>query len=243
MRHPALAACLLAGALLLAASAPVARAQAHADSARASRGVHYVFLVRHGMYDRDDNADDRTGNALNALGHEQARLLGARLAAMGIRFHSLVTSDFTRARQTAEDIGAAIHMAPAVDTLIHECTPTREHPEYSTYHSADDIAGCVSQLEAAYAKYFRPSPAADTWDVLVCHGNVIRWLTLKSLGADVRRWYVPDIGNASLTVLAVRPDGSIRLVTFSDTGHLPLEKQTWAGRGMGAGQVSRGRMR
>ena len=63
---------------------------------------------------------------------------------------------------------------------------------------------------------------------------MIRWLTLKTLGADVTKWYGPDIANASLTVIAVRADGSRRLVTFSDTGHLPAGEQTWAGRGMGA---------
>jgi serine/threonine-protein phosphatase PGAM5 len=145
-----------------------------------------------------------------------------------------VTSDFLRARQTAADMGARMHLTPQVDTLIHECTPTPEHPEYATYHSPEDVAHCAATLETVRARYLVPTPAADTWDVLVCHGNVIRWLTLKALGADVRNWYGPDIANASLTVIAVRPDGTCRLVTFSDTGHIPAEKQTWAGRGLGA---------
>jgi len=165
-------------------------------------GVHFIYLIRHGMYDRDDKVDDRVGNALSPLGHEQARLLGARLAALPIKFHALVSSDFTRARETADDIGVLIHMTAVRDSLIHECTPTAEHPEYNTNHTSDDITLCVSNLEAAWAKYFVPTPDADTHDLLVCHGNVIRWLMLKSMGADVRRWYGSDIANASLTIIA-----------------------------------------
>jgi hypothetical protein len=45
-----------------------------------------------------------------------------------------------------------------------------------------------------------------------------------------------DIANGSLTVIAVRPDGSVRLVTFSDASHLPISKQTWAGNGAGWGK-------
>ena len=196
-------------------------------------GIHFIYLIRHGVYDRDDKADDRVGNRLNALGHEQAHLIGKRLAGLPVKIHALVASDFSRARETAEDIGAELHMTAEPETLIHECTPTADHPEYNTFHSADDIALCVSNLEAAWQKYFVPTPDADTHDVLVCHGNVTRWLVLKAMGADVHKWYGADIANASLTIIAVRPDGTTRLVTYSDTGHIPVDKQTWAGRGAG----------
>ena len=232
-----LVALLLTAGVSLAAAAEPPPAANHAESA--GKGVHFVYLVRHGAFDRDTHADDVTANPLNALGHEQAKALGARLAAMHLTFRSLVTSDFLRARQTAEDIGALVHVTPQVDSLIHECTPTLEHPEYTTYHSPEDVARCVATLESVWSRYLAPTPDADTWDVLVCHGNVIRWLTLRSLGADVRNWYGPDIANASLTVIAVRADGTCRLVTFDDTGHLPFEKQTWAGRGPGGTKTLR----
>ncbi len=226
----ALALTLLASA---AAAAAAAGPQVAPPTTPPGQGVHFVFLVRHGAYQRDDNADELLANPLNALGHEQARLVGARLADMPVRFRALVTSDFQRARQTADDIGAQLQMTPAVDTLIRECTPTTEHPEYATYHSPEDIAACVVQLQNAWTKYLVPTPDADTWDVLVTHGNVIRWLTLRSLGATQAHWYDPETANAALSVIEVRADGSMRLVTYNDTGHLAPEKQTWAGRGMG----------
>ena len=204
----------------------------------APSGTHFIFLVRHGMYDRDDNANDRTGNPLNALGHEQAKLLGQRLAASGVELRAIAASDFTRARETAAEIGAILHLTPAPEPLIQECTPTAEHPEYTAHYSAEHIARCAAQLEGAWSKYFVATPGADTWDLLVSHGNVIRWLVAKATGNDVRKWYAADIGNASLTAVAVRPDGSLRLVLYSDVGHLPPALQTWAGKGPGWGKAA-----
>jgi serine/threonine-protein phosphatase PGAM5 len=80
------------------------------------------------------------------------------------------------------------------------------------------------------------TPHADRHDVLVCHGNVIRWFVSRAVSGDPRHWLSMDIGNGSLTILAVRPDGSVRLVCFSDVGHLPVSKQTWLGRGAGWGK-------
>jgi serine/threonine-protein phosphatase PGAM5 len=216
--------------LLLTLTAPAAGA---APTPQAPSGVHYLYLVRHGAYDPVDSLDDRVANGLNALGHQQARLIGGRLARLPVRMASLVTSDLTRARQTAADIGEVLAMEPKQDSLLRECTPVSERADYMRNHSPGDIAACESQLKAAWAKYARPSPDADSRDVLVCHGNVIRWFVTRALGADSRLWSSMDIANGSLTVIAVRSDSTTRLVTFSDVGHLPVDWQTWTGRGAG----------
>jgi serine/threonine-protein phosphatase PGAM5 len=195
--------------------------------------VRYVYLIRHGDYDRNDAADDRTANGLNALGHEQARLIGARLAGLPVKIHSLVSSNYTRARDTAAEIGSILGMPAQEDSLLHECTPNSDRADFMSNHKPDEIAACEANLVAAWARYMQPSPDADTHDVLVCHGNVIRWFVSRALGVDTKRWGAMDIGNGSLTVLAVRADGSTRLVLFSDVGHLPVVKQTWTGRGAG----------
>ena len=215
------------------APAPAANPATPADSARSARGIHYVYLIRHGIYDRDTTADDRVGNGLNALGHEQARSIGARLAQLPIRPATLVSSDFARARETADDIGVALRMAATRDTLLRECTPTSDRAELIRSHAAEEIALCDESLAAAFVKYSRPTPGADRHDVLVCHGNVIRWWVGRALGLDNKRWHRMEIANGSLTILAVHPDGTARLVLFSDVGHLTPAQQTWTGRGAG----------
>ncbi|HEU4335434.1 MAG TPA: histidine phosphatase family protein [Candidatus Eisenbacteria bacterium] len=210
-----------------------------ADPPASNQGTRYLYLIRHGMYDRVDSLDDRTANGLNALGHEQARLLGARLASLPVKPRLLVSSDYARARETADDLAAILGRAAERDTLIRECGPPSVRDSSATDSERAEQAECERTLEAAWAKYIRPSPDADAHDLLVCHGNVIRWFVARAVGADTRRWITMTIGNASLTVLAVRPDGSTRLVMFSDVGHLPVEKQTWLGRGAGWGSPAR----
>jgi serine/threonine-protein phosphatase PGAM5 len=222
---------LLLGLLLVL----VAQTVIAAEAPPRPTGIHYVYLIRHGIYDRDSTADDVVGNGLNALGREQARLIGARLAALPVRPASLVASTYRRASETADVIGSILKMTPTRDSLIHECTPTTTRQDYMRNHSPEDIALCDSNLAAAWVKYMTPSPAADRHDVLVCHGNVIRALVSRAVSGDSRQWHVMDIGNASLTILAVRPDGSTRLVMFSDVGHLPLDRQSWTGNGAGWG--------
>lgn len=226
-------------ASMLTLGGPLAHA---ANPPPAVPAVRYLYLIRHGMYDRDDRADDRVGNGLNALGREQALLIGARLASLPVRMTSLASSDYTRALETAALVGRALGMTPAPDSLIHECTPPSARPDSLRRRAPDEQAACEANLAAAWTRYVRPAAALDEHDVLVCHGNVIRWFVSRALGLDPRRWSSMDIANASLTVIAVRPDGGTRLVMFSDVGHLPVPKQTWTGRGAGWGTAPAPRM-
>jgi serine/threonine-protein phosphatase PGAM5 len=193
--------------------------------------------VRHGTYDPDRGPGDPAGPGLNALGHEQAALIGARLAALPVRPAALVASTLRRARETAEDVGRALGMTPALDSLLCECTPTSDRADYMKNHAAADVAACDSSLARAWAAYFVPTPGADRHDVLVCHANVIRWLVSLVVAGDPVRWSAMEIANGSLTIVAVHADGTARLVMFSDVGHLPVAKQTWTGRGAGWGRA------
>ena len=231
MRHSA----VLAFCSILVSA--LARPALAADAPKPGAGIHYIYLIRHGIYDPDPdpNADDVVTNGLNPLGHDQAKLVGARLASLPIRPATLVCSNYRRARETAEDIGALLAIKPAIDTLIHECTPTSDRADLMKGHAAEDFAAADSNLSRAWAKYMVATPDADRHDILVCHGNVIRWFVSHAVNGDPRRWPWMEIANGSLTILAVRPDGTTRLVCFSDVGHLPLPKQTWSGRGAGWG--------
>jgi serine/threonine-protein phosphatase PGAM5 len=210
-----------------------AQAPASAPAPTQGKGVHYIYLIRHGVYDRVDSLDDRTANGLNGLGREQARLLGTRLAALPVQIKSLVTSNYTRARDTGEEISRILGMPTVEDSLLHECLPRAARADLMKGKSPGELGDCESNLEKAWKKYMTASPDSDRVDVLVCHGNVIRWFVSRSIDAPTDRWGFMDIGNGSLTIIAVRPDGTSRLVMFSDVGHLPLEKQTWAGKGGG----------
>jgi len=210
-------------------------ATAYAQSERS--GVHYLYLIRHGDYDYERGADPVAALGLNELGREQARLVGERLAALPLRPHALIASPYRRARETAEEIAPLIGIPPVIDTLIRECTPATERDDIMRRESPEEIAACEANLTVAWRKHATASPDSNRRDVLVCHGNVIRWMVARALGDDPRNWLRMSIGNASITVLAIHADGSVRVASFSDTGHLPAGRQTWTGSGAGWGSA------
>ena len=87
-------------------------------------------------------------------------------------------------------------------------------------------AGAVS-----FARFMAPSPAADRHDLVVCHGNVIRWFVTRALAVDPHAWLGMSIANCSLTVITVQADGAMKVLSFSDAGHIPpnLETRTTPG--------------
>jgi serine/threonine-protein phosphatase PGAM5 len=214
-------------ALALSLAAPVA-AQAPPPGPPSPRGLRTIILVRHGVYDETDPRDAEVGKALLPEGREQARLTGERLAGWPARIDALRASTMTRARETAEIIGAALKLAPVPDRELRECEP----PGYGRMDMAGVTAGskdsCAARIDGDFARYFRPSPDRDSTEVLVCHGNVIRWLVCRAMGADPKLWLSMSPANCSLTVIQVRADGTCKITAMGDRGHLPVALQTWA---------------
>lgn len=196
-------------------------------------GIHYLYLIRHGIYDRNDSLSDETANGLNPQGHEQARLTGERLKGLHLKLGRIVSSNYTRARETAADIAALLGRPVTVDTLLHECTPYAARADYMANAAPGEIDACEANLTVAWARYMTASPDSNVVDLLVCHGNVIRWFAARAMGADTKRWSSLDVANGSITIISVGPEGASKLAVFSDVAHVPPDQQTWTGRGAG----------
>jgi serine/threonine-protein phosphatase PGAM5 len=195
-------------------------------------GTRTLYLIRHGLYDEDDPREEAVGKGLTEDGRTQARMTGARLAALGIPFDTLWTSPFTRARETAAIIAQSLAgLTPRLAPDLAECTPTTWRNDIMADLEAGEAEACVAQLERAFARFFVPSAAGDRNELLVCHGNVIRWLWCRALGVDTAAWLGMAIANCSITVIQVKPDGASKLYLFGDASHLPVELQTYPGGG------------
>lgn len=230
--RPALVALLLCAAAALPRPAAGQMPSTPAAPA-AAKGVRTILLVRHGLYDRDEKVDDRVGNGLNAIGREQATLVGRYLAALPVKLTTLTSSTLTRARETADLMGTELEMTSLRDSLISECTPISERADWMKLDSPADIVACEANLLAAWERYMKPSPERDTYDVLVAHGNVIRWLVAKAMSGDSRQWNRLEVGHGSITALTVSADGRVRVVKLSDNAFMPVERQTYGSRGPG----------
>jgi len=192
------------------------------DVKRKTDGVRTIYLIRHGEYDIGDERDPDVGKGLVPLGVAQARLVAARLRGMPVTFTSIWSSTMTRAWQTALVIGQEFPgLQIESSKLIRECTPPTRLTDVMKGETADDLAACTKRLEEAFPIIFAPSPEADRHDIVVCHGNVIRYFVTKALEVDTEAWLGMSIANCSLTVIAVWADGSMKLLSFSDSGHIP----------------------
>ena len=185
-----------------------------------------LTLVRHGFYDYVKGADEKKVMGLNALGREQAAFVAARLSALPVKFDVLVSSELTRARETGDIIADKLGRTCARDGRLNEVTP----PGLGLKPEQID-AGAEAQLQAAWEHFTAPNAAGATHELLICHGNVIRWFVCRALGVDPKHWTRLEIANCSVTMIQVRGDGVVRLQQFNEIAHVPLEKQTWSGNG------------
>ncbi|MBK9096530.1 MAG: histidine phosphatase family protein [bacterium] len=200
-------------------------------SSEEQKGIRTIYLIRHGDYNQTDESDEFTGNELTPLGIAQARLLSARLKAMSIEFTSLTSSTMTRARQTAIIVNEEFpELTLAQDELISECTPPTWRKDVMSETDSVELVQCKNNIEKAFAKYFISSPDEnDRNDIIVCHGNVIRYFVTKVLNVDTMSWLQMSITNCSLTIIRVLPDGKMKLDAFSDYGHIPENMRTFTG--------------
>ena len=215
---------------LLLGAACVCLSQAIAMQAWSAESnfVHTFYLVRHGTYTPDPK-NPEPGPGLTALGLAQARLAGARLASMPVRFNSITSSTLTRAQETAVEIRAALPQVPgSASPLLSECTPPSSMPAPDSAAAAMQDA-CRKRFDNAFEKLIVPATDGDRHDVLVCHGNVIRYFVTKALGIDTKLFANFGISNGSLTILRVRKDGAMQVMTVGDAGHIPPNLQSYGG--------------
>jgi len=215
----------------------------------------YLYLVRHGQKDHTQDGLDTLGGGLTALGREQAEFTAQRLA--GLPINMIHTSSLRRAAQTAGIIALHFPEAPVKPArVLWECIPfmPKKFVQWYQEHAAElesgkariphpylqwlnifphtipfeKIEAGFRQAERAYARYFKPVRGAnDRHEMIICHGNLIRYFVARALGAPPESWVHSDIANCGLSEVIVASDGTTMLIAHNDTGHLPDGKRTF----------------
>ena len=180
-------------------------------------GTRTLLLVRHGHYEPNDGG-------LTETGFEQARCtahcLGARLE--GTRIDALWSSTLKRAQQTATIIGAQLRLKIRTSGVLREgmYSKVKGHEVPASERLEDRV-----RAEAAWERFFRKS-RSDRFEIVVCHGNLIRYLVCRALHVAVARWTRMNSNHCSTTRILVRDTGAIRVVTYNETAHLPPQLVT-----------------
>ncbi len=101
-----------------------------------------LFLVRHAEAEPGEPDELR---ALTARGRQQARDLGARLAAEGAKGAAVLTSPLLRARETAEEVARALGTTPAPDERLAPGATAETVREAAGEHGMDMVVAIGHQ--------------------------------------------------------------------------------------------------
>lgn len=195
------------------------------------KATRNILLIRHSQYNLSGNNDKE--RILTPLGREQAELTGQRLAALGLKYDVLIHSSMARATETANIISKHL---PALGVDLVSCDLLREgapiepvppvthwKPDAVQYH--EDGA----RIEAAFRRYIHRADCKqkeDSYEIIVCHANVIRYFVCRALQFPPEGWLRMGLNNGSITWLTIRPSGRVALRTLGDSGFMPPDKLT-----------------
>ena len=218
--------------------------------------TRHILLVRHGQYDESSKEDEH--RILTPLGLLQAIKTGQRLATLArgsttfdsVEFQgpctirAVYSSDMVRAKQTADLIAKELHTkVQPPDPLLNEALPSPMIPIRPDIEGAiEEIDANHDRIEQAFRKYIY---RGDEWnegngnekynsrerhefDIIVCHGNVIRYFFCRALQLPPEAWLRMSVFNCSLTYLIIRPNGHVSARMMGDIGHLDYDESTFS---------------
>ena len=201
--------------------------QASAAAQAPAAFTRTIYLVRHGNADYSVKGDETVVNGLTPLGIAQARLVAARLHGLPGKFTALIASPLTRARETGQIVQQELVSLPLqISPLLRECTPRTWRTEATKGETPASLDAAEAQLNQAFATFCVPAKDADQQDILVCHGNVIRYFVTRALGVDTQAWLGMSLANGSLTIIQVKSDGTCKVLAMGDAGHIPPNLQS-----------------
>ncbi len=179
-----------------------------------------IYLLRHGYHDL--KSTHKLGGSLTPTGVEQAQLTAQRFSSLPIS--AIYSSTLRRAAETAEIVAQEFPDVPLRRSQgLWECVPciAPVYAEYFAGHSAQYLAWGKQQAEKAFDRYFRRTRGEDKHEIIVTHGNLIRYFVCRVLRVSPKAWGNMDMCNCGISQILLRPDGRMILVSHNDVSHLP----------------------
>jgi serine/threonine-protein phosphatase PGAM5 len=192
----------------------------------------FLYLIRHGQY---AVTPELPQGKLTDLGTRQAIATGLHLIDLPIR--RIYTSSMSRAVETAQRVADQFHQVVVEqDDLIKECVPSvpsrlqkqiYEYAKRATDFNLGDIPLHQVQADEAYERYFQPVRfKQDAHELLVCHGNIIRYLLCRVLDAPLDAWANLFVQNCSVSIVRIDERNIKTIMTVNSVEHLPTELRT-----------------
>lgn len=179
-----------------------------------------LIFVRHGQY------DEVITGALTPLGRKQAAHTATALRKLEVS--AIWSSTLLRAQETATIVAKKQPRARLKRSkLLCEVVPTTLPKRLARRFLIDvrNVTRDRERADRAYDALFRPARTERT-EIVVCHGNLIRYLVCRALGIAPKLWMRLDSTHCGLTEFRVLPRGVVRVVRYNDVGHIPAALRT-----------------
>lgn len=187
-----------------------------------------IVFVRHGQYDRNPEK-------LTALGRTQAKLVAKSLKSL--KPLKLYCSTMPRAQETAQIIGAAVQLSPRSRAFFREGILPGTVDFFNLISNSSSktektvikkkMKSAKQNADKAFKYLFDRSVRGAPCEIVVAHGNVIRYWVCKALKIDEKKWTSLDVIHSSITTIRIDDKGHCVLLGFSDCGHLPHKMKTY----------------
>ncbi|CAF0732449.1 unnamed protein product [Didymodactylos carnosus] len=178
-----------------------------------TKACRHIYLIRHGQYTTRVDHEDK--KHLTALGNEQAVLVGKALLDSNIKFTRFVQSGLIRAIQTANHVNEYLKFDKIEqDPNLNEGLPYIPDPPGRIVEeiAKGNIEVETARLETAFHTYFhRPltNQTEDSHEIIVCHGNVIRYFVCRALQIPADAWLRFNLYHCSITHLMLGSNGRV----------------------------------
>ncbi|CAH1275172.1 unnamed protein product [Diabrotica balteata] len=188
------------------------------------KAYRHIILIRHGQYNLNGATDQ--DRILTKLGCLQAEYTGKRLKELDLPYTEIVKSTMTRAQETGSLISKYLTEVPVVNCeLLREGSPVPPEPPVRSWKPESyKFYQDGSRIEAAFRKYFHRADVKqerDSYTLLVCHANVIRYFVCRALQFPAEAWLRISLNHGSITWITITPSGRCILRILGDTGHMP----------------------
>lgn len=105
-------------------------------------------------------------------------------------------------------------------------------PDYAISTSGTVWMGQASATDQNTKTYQTPVKLPrpnHKFDIIVCHGNVIRYFACRALQIPPEAWLRLSVFNCSITYLMIKPNGYVSCRMIGDIGHLGYKETTFSG--------------
>ena len=154
---------------------------------------------------------------LTAKGREQARVTAKKLRTLDAS--EIHYSTILRARETAMIIAREFS-----DLVARPTNLLRELPNLGPVDDEQWRATFTEgkrRGERAFTRFVQPTRRKQRIEILVTHGNLIRYFACRVLGIEPEKWSKLGTKHCGITVLSVTSSENVEMICYGDPAEFP----------------------